>query len=84
MGRSDEMDGRRCSSAGQIIDPFKQYKKLPTIKWAAEMPPFFIGQKMAHNRAKEARRVQNSLCHVCKPKIDGKMAKNRSFLCFVP
>ena len=39
------MDGRRCSSAGQIIYLFDQAIILPTIKWAAEMPPFFIGKK---------------------------------------
>ena len=41
------MDGRRCSSDRQIIYPFDQVTKLPTIKWAAEMPPFFIGEKGA-------------------------------------
>ena len=35
------MDGRRCSSDRQIIYPFEQSEFLPTIKWAAEMPPFF-------------------------------------------
>ena len=39
------MDGRRCSSDRQIIYPFDLATKLPTIKWAAEMPPFFIMSK---------------------------------------
>ena len=49
MGRSDEMDGRRCSSDRQIIYPFEQSEFLPTIKWAAEMPPFFIGKTAGTN-----------------------------------
>ena len=44
------MDGRRCSSAGQIIYPFVQATFLPTIKWAAEMPPFFIAKKWQKRR----------------------------------
>ena len=36
------MDGRRCSSAGQIIDPIQ----FPTKIKAAFLPPFFMKKKV--------------------------------------
>ena len=60
MGRSDEMDGRRCSSAGQIIDP----NHFPTKIKAAFIAAFSFCKK--YRKPLKRKRQEKYLYFSCR------------------